>query len=141
MAHSIRTETLVAAPPAAVWQVLTEFEAPREWDPFIGAIDGQARVGDRLRVRFRRGMTFRPTVTEVRPGRLLEWLGRLFIPGLFTGRHRFELVPEGDGTRLVHSERFTGLLVPVFRRMLAETEREFGAFNAALKARVESMAG
>jgi len=68
-----------------------------------------------------------------------EWLGRLVLPGLFDGRHRFELVPDGDGTRLVHTERFTGLLVPLLKKSLdTKTIAGFRAMNTALKARAEA---
>ena len=42
-------------------------------------------------------MTFKPRVTVVEPGRRLEWLGTMGIPGLFDGRHSFTLTPLADG--------------------------------------------
>ncbi len=82
-------------------------------------------------------MTFRPRVTEVVAERVFEWRGRLAVPGLFTGRHRFELHPTADGTRLEHSETFTGVLVPFLSRQLdAHTLPGFVAMNDALKGRV-----
>jgi len=80
----------------------------------------------------------RPTLTAVEDERVLEWLGKLFGGGLFDGRHRFELIAEGDKTRLVQSEQFSGLLVPFFKGMLRKTEVEFGNLNRALKARAEA---
>ena len=94
-------------------------------------------MGQRLAVRFHNGMTMRPTVTEVREGRVLEWFGKLLFGGLFDGRHRFELIPEGGSTRLVQSEQFSGMLVPLVKKLLADTEREFERLNLALKKRVE----
>ncbi|SRR5258706_7304080 len=138
--RTIETEIVIAAPPPSVWAVLTAFAAHDAWDPFIASIDGEPSVGTRLTVRFRKGMTFRPTVTEADAPRALEWLGQLGAGWLFGGRHRFELVKEGEGTRFLHSERFTGILVPLLGRTLAETERGFRDFNAALKERVEQRA-
>jgi hypothetical protein len=138
MPYTIHTEVLIDRAPGAVWQALVDFPGHASWDPLLAAVDGAPVEGSRLTVRFRKGMTFRPRVTEVREAGVLEWLGTLWAGPLFSGRHRFELVPEeGGATRLVHSESFTGLLVPLLRRMLAQTERDFAAFNAALKARVE----
>ncbi len=71
---------------------------------------------------------------------MLEWFGKLLFGGLFDGRHRFELVPEGGSTRLVQSEQFSGMLVPLVKKLLAETEREFERLNLALKKRVEQAA-
>jgi hypothetical protein len=137
MARSIRTEVVIQAPPHAVWAVLTDFASHPDWDPLLTRIEGKAAVGERLTVRFDNGMTFRPTVTEVEEGRVLEWFGQLLFGGLFDGRHRFELVAEGDATRLVHSERFSGMLVPLVKKVLADTERGFERLNLALKKRVE----
>ncbi len=137
MSHSIRTEVVIEANPEAVWAVLTDFASHAEWDPFLVAVEGKPTLGSRLAVRFHNGTTFRPTVTEASEGRALEWLGKLFLSGLFDGRHRFELIPEQDRTRLIHSERFSGLLVPLLKRMLSDAERGFRAFNTALKQRVE----
>ena len=140
MATHIRTEIVIQAPAAAVWAVLTDFPSHSGWDPFLTAIEGEPSVGRRLAVRFKNGMTIRPTLTQVDESRVLEWFGRLPFGGLFDGRHRFELIPEGNATRLVHSETFSGLLVPLLKKLLADTERNFAELNAALKRRVEARA-
>ena len=140
MARNIRSEIVIDAPADAVWSVLTDFPSHARWDPFLTKIEGDAAVGRRLKVQFRNGMTFRPKVTEVQPSRTLEWQGKLFTGGLFDGRHRFELIPEGTTTRLVQSETFSGLLVPLLRKTIAETEQNFAALNVALKERVEHAA-
>jgi len=36
----IRTETEIKASPGKVWQVLTDFENHRNWNPFIRSIEG-----------------------------------------------------------------------------------------------------
>jgi hypothetical protein len=75
--------------------------------------------------------------------RSFEWLGRLALPGVFDGRHRFELTPtRSGGTVVTHSEHFTGVLVPVMRRSLdKDTVAGFAAMNTALKRRAEARAG
>lgn len=138
----IETAVDIAAPPAAVWRVLVDFASYPEWNPFVRQIEGEARVGARLRVTVqppgRKPMTFRPTVRAAEPARELRWLGRVLIPGLFDGEHAFVLEPSGAGCRLRHEERFTGLLVGAFPGMLADTAKGFEALNAALARRVES---
>ena len=106
-------------------------------------VAGAPATGERLRVRIvppgGTAMAFAPTVLDVVPGRALRWLGRLLVPGLFEGEHRFFLEPLGPRrTRFVQKEQFRGLLVPLFARTLAQTESGFHAMNAALKARVEA---
>jgi len=133
----IRSEVVIDAPPAAVWDVLVDFAGHASWDPFLVKIDGVATVGSRLRVKFNNGMTLKPTLTEVAQGRELEWVGKLLVAGVFDARHRFELYPEGEKTRLVQSEQFSGLMLPLLKGTLRKTERDFRALNLALKARVE----
>jgi hypothetical protein len=139
------TETTIDARPDLVWQVLTDFPAHAEWNPFIREISGAATVGARLTVTFRsqdgRGMTFQPTVVAVTPGRELRWLGRLFMPGLFDGEHYFRLSPKGvRATRFVHGEGFSGVLAFLARsRLDSATRAGFEAMNHALKARAESL--
>lgn len=119
-----------------------DFSAYPDWNPFIRRLKGKARVGARLEVTVQppggREMTFKPTVLAVEPGRDLRWLGRVLVPGLFDGEHSFRLEPTASGCRFHHSETFSGLLVPLFGSMLAETERGFQAMNAALERRVLS---
>jgi hypothetical protein len=135
----------IDASPAVVWGVLTDQQEFADWNPFITRFAGDVVLGGRLEVRIAppggRGMTFRPTVTALEHQRLLEWLGRFVLPGLFDGRHRFELVelPDG-GTRLVQSETFSGLLVRASGRMLDSTIDGFEAMNAAVKQRAETVA-
>ncbi len=129
------------APVERVWEILTDFSSYAEWNPFITSASGTAAVGERLRLRMHppggRAITFRPSVTVVEPGAVLEWLGRPGVPGLFDGRHRFELLPSGAGTRLVQRETFTGLLVRPLRRSLdTGTRAGFEAMNEALRRRV-----
>ena len=82
-------------------------------------------------------MSFRPRVTAVSRAAHFEWLGHLVVPGLFDGRHRFELVASDSGTRFVQSESFSGLLVrPLMRSLDGRTRAGFEAMNDALRRRV-----
>jgi len=137
----IETAIDIAAPPSAVWDVLVDFAAYPDWNPFIRRLQGEARVGARLEVTVQppggKPMTFKPTVLAAEPARELRWLGRVLMPGLFDGEHGFRLEATAGGCRLHHGETFGGILVPLFGKMLDDTERGFAALNAALKERVE----
>ena len=147
MHHRLHTEIEIAAPIDAVWETLTDLAAYRDWNPFVVSADGRAEVGERLTNRLQppggKAMTFKPTVTVVEPTVAFEWLGRLGLPGIFDGRHRFDLAPSEDGGTLVtQSEQFDGILVRFTRRSLdTRTIAGFEAMNAALKARVEATIG
>jgi hypothetical protein len=142
MRHRIHAEIDIEAPPAEVWRHLVDLAAYPDWNPFIPSAEGEVEVGQRLSLRLQppggRAVPIRPTVTAATTASVFEWLGHLVVPGLFDGRHRFELFPTRAGTRLVQSESFAGLLVRPLRRWLdGSTRAGFEAMNAALRRRVE----
>jgi hypothetical protein len=144
MHHQLHTDIAIDAAPDVVWQVLTDLDSYAGWNPFITSSSGDAEVGTKLVNRLEppggRPMTFKPTVTVVEYAKVFEWLGNLGVRGVFDGRHRFELEPNGSGTKLTQRETFDGLLVRFFRTSLdARTRPGFEAMNRALKARAESV--
>ena len=145
MSKTIETSIIIAAPPARVWGVLTDFARFPEWNPFVRSIKGDLAVGSRLDVQIapqgKKGMRFRPTVRAANANQELRWLGSLLVPGLFDGEHYFVLEPQGSGTtRFVHGERFSGILVGLIMSagMLDATRQGFEAMNTALKQRAEA---
>ena len=144
MRKEIVAEITIHAAPEAVWRVLLNFPEYPRWNPFITDIQGRADTGERLDVTIqppgRRPMRFRPEVLRALPGQELSWLGRLGVPGLFDGEHRFELErAEEGGTLLRHREKFSGILLPLlWWRMGKPTRAGFEAMNRALRDRVES---
>ncbi len=141
MRHRITAEIDVEAPPDAVWAQLADLTGYAEWNPFIPSASGVLAPGERLSLRLQppggRALPIRPTLTEVVPGSVLEWLGHLGVPGLFDGRHRFELTATPEGTRLVQTEAFSGLLVRPLRGVLdGRTLAGFRAMNEALRRQV-----
>lgn len=138
----LRTEIEIAAPPARVWSVLTDFDAYSDWNPFLVRISGKAEAGQKLMVVIAnpggREWTIRPTLLAVDTGRELRWKGRLLVPGLFEGEHFFRLIDLGNGrTRFVHGEDFSGILVRFMTGMFTSVARGFVFMNQALKRRVE----
>ena len=144
MAVVISTTIDIDAHPDRVWDVLTDFAAYGDWNPFMDRIEGTAEAGTRLVVHLSpnggRGMTFRPTVLAAVPGRELRWLGKLGFGGLFDGEHSFLLTRNADGsTRMTHGETFSGILVALLKGTTKGSHAGFEAFNTALKRRVETV--
>ncbi len=143
--NEISAEATIEGTPEEVWTVLSDFAAYGDWNPGMEEVEGQAVVGSRLRIVFKlkgdRTMRMRPTVLAAEPGRELRWIGRLLMPGIFDGEHRFEIHPDGpDRVRFVQGERFRGLLVPFLRKMIeVDTLQTFEAVNAALSRRVAEL--
>jgi hypothetical protein len=143
----LRSEIAIRASPEKVWGILTDFERFPEWNPFVRKASGMIKVGEKLTVVLQPSgsgaTTFKPTVMKVEPNRELRWLGRLAVPGLFSGQHIFELHPEGDSdTRFVQREEFGGILLPFLAgRLRNETAHGFDDMNQALKRRAEEPGG
>lgn len=143
MSAAISTTIDIDASPQAVWNVLTDFAAYGDWNPFMDRVEGTPEVGARLVIHMTpndgRGMTFKPTVLAATPGEELRWLGKLGVGGLFDGEHSFALTPNADGTtHLTHGERFSGILVTLMKGTVKNSHAGFEAFNHALKQRVET---
>lgn len=141
--RTIEAVTEIDAPVRAVWTVLSAVSTYPGWNPFLTAFEGELVVGSRVEVRIAppggRAMTFRPTLTRVEEGRRLEWLGRLLVPGVFDGRHSFQLEDLGEGrTRLTQREEFRGVLVALTGKTLERTREGFEAMNAAVRSRAEA---
>ncbi|KAL3461549.1 hypothetical protein BJX64DRAFT_289162 [Aspergillus heterothallicus] len=89
-------------------------------------------------------MTFNPIVVDNDPA-IFSWRGSL--PGVFTGEHifRFEGIEGGARTRLVHEEKFNGLLAGLMgdgwmsslSSLKGNTLKGFEGYNEDLKRWVE----
>ena len=79
--QALRTNIQIEAPPSRVWQVLTDFRAMSDWNPFIRSIKGPLKEGARLSIHItppgKSGMRFRPTLLVSRPEQELRWRGAL----------------------------------------------------------------
>jgi hypothetical protein len=79
MAKELNTTIEIDAPAETVWEVLTDFSRYNQWNPFIRSISGEARQGGTLEVFIQppggNGMTFRPVILALQPGRELRWMG------------------------------------------------------------------
>jgi hypothetical protein len=141
--HSVETEIEICASSERVWELLTDFASYPRWNPFVRSIEGELLAGQKLSVFIQPpgsgGMRFRPTLLAVSPTRELRWKGELVLPGVFDGEHYFKLEPAPiAGVLFRQGERFTGLLVPLFRKSLdGATRQGFIAMNEALKREAE----
>ena len=139
MAREIKTEILIHASSLSIWRILTNFREYPNWNPFIKSIEGEVAVGNTFTARIQppgsKGMTFKPRVLTFETEKRFSWKGHLLINGLFDGEHIFELDDQGNGTTLfIQREVFTGILVPIFDRMMREnTIKGCEAMNEKIK--------
>lgn len=143
MAREFHTEIEIAATPARVWGIVTDFDAFPEWNPFVVKASGALSEGGQIQVSIkaagRPALSFRPTVLKAEPGRELRWRGQLAASALVVGEHFFRIEAAGDdAVRFVHGESFSGALVPLVMAILGSGfGRSFDAMNQALKKRAE----
>jgi hypothetical protein len=80
-------------------------------------------------------MTFKPKILSLVINKELSWIGHFLFSGLFDGKHKFEIIDNGDGTTTFkQSEIFKGILVPFFKKMIENnTKKGFEAMNQKLK--------
>jgi hypothetical protein len=143
MAKRLHTQVDIEASKERVWDILTDFPAYPQWNPFIKSMSGEPRAGAKLDVHIQppdqRGITLHPKVLSAVPGQELKWLGHLLIPWVFDGEHHLvihEMTP--NRVLFVQGEDFKGVLVPFTGKMLDSARQGFEQMNEALKKRAEA---
>ena len=139
---SLERSIVINASAEKVWEVLTDFKNWEEWNSFIIRSEGKAEIGSTLINTFDNNgkeMTFKPKVLKAEINKELIWKGKLFMPGIFDGRHGFRIEEIGPNqVRFVNYENFSGLLSGmIMKKIYDETAANFEKMNADLKARVE----
>ena len=137
--RTITSSVEIPASAAEVWAVLVATDQYAQWNPFMARLEGPLEAGGSIVVSIRpgrRAMTFRPTIVALVPGHLIRWQGKAGVRGIFDGEHELRVDPlPGGGSKFTQHEVFTGILVPLMRKTLEQTEQGFAAMNLALSAR------
>lgn len=119
--HVIQTEIDIAATPEKVWAVLSDVNAWHEWSPIINHSEGEVILGATLSItmigekEYQDGPKYHPRITRVDAPYLFQWQAIMLLSGLMTNYKVFELQATPTGTRLIHTESFQGMVVPIFR--------------------------
>lgn len=141
-AYEIRTAIQIAAPPEAVWAVLSDVAGWGDWNPYIVRIEGAPVVGRVLHVSVKMpdgtDAEFDADIDIVRPNQRLSWKGGENRSEL-QGEHIFEIEPASDGgATFIHREIFTGTLAEEKYNDDHEIMTEaFHLMNQGLKRHVE----
>lgn len=143
----LKTSIEINASPAEIWRVLTDFENYSQWNPFIINIRGNPEPGAKIVAQIhppgQRAMTVKPILLKVEENKEFRWIGHLMFPGIFDGEHAF-IIESAQDSKVIfrHEERFSGILVPVFWKLLYQhTRAGFIEMNQALKKHVEEVVG
>jgi hypothetical protein len=140
---TIQDYIVINASASKVWGVLMDFKDYPIWNQFVRKIIGVAQPGEKLSIQMKVDdliITLQPIVLTVKPEEELSWIGRLFIPGIFDGKHRFTIHRLGENKVLfIQHEDFKGILVPLSGSVLKKTKLSFKEMNQALKVRSEKI--
>lgn len=127
--------TVIGAPPARVWEVLSDVAGWPGWYPGMRVLDvGEVRPGTRLRWQTG-GATIRSVFAVVEPERELTWTGR-FLCYKAVDRHLLEPLPDGR-TRVTIAESLAGPLLPLLYPS-AKLREGHERWLAALRNRLET---
>lgn len=146
MAFIIDHTREIAAPPAVVWQVLTDFDAYPQWNPFATSATCDLRPGGaitmRVALRPPKLMTQTEYVVAVHEGRGFSYAMKPAPLGLLRSIREQDIVELGDGrSRYTSHFQLDGPLSPVVGALLgAHLRRGFDGNVDGLVARAESLA-
>ena len=137
----IKTEIMIKAPVAKVWERLTDFAQYPKWNPFIMQVESNKIVGGKMFVVIKpidkKPMSFKPQLLKFSASTELRWIGIVGARWIFSGEHYFILEPiNNNETKLIHGENFSGLLAPIFINE-NNIQKSFESMNLALKGSLE----
>ncbi len=142
--REIRTEIEISAPVAEVWSILTNIDGWSEWSPIINRSSGKASLGSKLSITMmskdegKDGPEYNPIITNFDGPNSFRWRAKMMAEFVFTNDKVFELEETSVGTRLIHKELFSGMMVPMFWSSVEkEVPSMLNSMNEALKAKAE----
>jgi len=139
----IETKIVINQPIDHVWQVFTCKSSHPKWNTLFGIDRFPTHVGQQISVDLyneNRNVQFsmQPIIKKLDKYHL-EWEGKLYINGLFNGRHQFIFTKiDAHTTQLVQSEDFNGLLVPILNYFVIQPKKfNFDRMNKSFKKYIE----
>ncbi len=130
-------EIHIDAPAERVWAILTDGSAWPEWEPNVTKLEGTITSGGKITVHTKLSDQAFPVSVDLQPHSRMTWSGGMPL-GLFKGVRTFEVSERGESTHVAVHEQFSGLMLPIMRRMMPDLQPSFDAFVTALKARAET---
>lgn len=122
----------IAAPPARVWEVMSDGERWAEWTPSVTSVeiyDKPLRLGSRALIRQPKIPPGKFKVTALDPGRSFTW--GTGIPGIVYAHAKHSIEPTATGSRVTLALRFDGLLGGFMAKQQATLINEYLVMEAA----------
>lgn len=142
--EKIETKIVINQNVDHVWKLFTDTQSYSKWNTLFGIDKFPTYAGQQINIDFydeERNVQFqmKPEIKKIDQYHL-EWEGKIYINGLFNGRHKFVFTKiDANTTELIHSEEFNGLLVPLLNYFVIQPTRlNFDKMNTSFKKYVEN---
>ena len=136
---SVHHEIVIYGTPKQVWNVLSDTDKYKEWNPTMLVKEGTLQQGSTLTYIYVQDENtqseLKAVVKEIIPNQMLNQYGGM--PVVLTFNHKYTLFQEGDMTRVIIHEDYRGIGVNFWNPNPVELSYE--RLNKALKKRVESL--
>ncbi|MEP3480270.1 MAG: SRPBCC domain-containing protein [Fuerstiella sp.] len=123
----------IAAPPARIWELLTDSKNFASWNSTIVELTGDITPGGRIQLvsKLDPKRTFKLKVKEYKLNERLSW-------GDAMGTRVYTLTTRPDGsTQFQMTEKIGGPIFPLFAKMIPPFDSSFNQFAADLKLAAE----
>jgi uncharacterized protein YndB with AHSA1/START domain len=133
-------EIEIAAPPEAVWEVLTDFARWPQWNPEVKSMSFEGPLAPGSVFRWKAGPgTIVSTVEEIDRPRYVRWRGRTMTIGAV---HEWRVEERDGGTHVETEESFSGVVARLLRGSLQkQLDRALDEGLGHLKREAERRAG
>ena len=117
----VKTEIEIAAPVQTVWNLVTDVDKWQEWSPTINASEGNVSVGSKVSITMmskeagKDGPKYQPEIIQLDEPRFFKWRAHMMAGFIFTNEKIIELEETPTGTKVIHSETFSGLMAAAMR--------------------------
>ena len=138
--QTIKTEIEISAPPAVVWNIITDINNWQEWSPTINASQGDSKVGEILNITMmseeegKDGPKYKPQIIRLDEPNYFHWSAHMMAGFIFTNDKIIELKETSSGTTVTHTETFKGILAVLLRGQMEKgVPPMLNSMNEALK--------
>ena len=142
--NKIHTEIVIHAPKEVIWDILTDYSAYPEWNPFIVRVFGGAGLGKQVLFVARFKLAIAPVLARILKFEIhkkLSWGGPgvSWVESIFCAEHVFEIDEIEPGVcRFINKETMGGVVANTMWPIIQLGTPAYIAMNEALKERAEA---
>jgi hypothetical protein len=138
----IRGSIDIDAPVGRVWEVMTDFKAYPQWNPFITKMSGELKEGSifdvTVKIPGRKDSQFKSKLVKIVEKQELMFNGTI-KKGILTDDHLFKLESFGENkTKMFQSIAFKGFMSYFAGSTIKDVQKGLDMMNSAFKVRCEA---